>query len=110
MSKGQINEAVQKILATALLGELESPGFLVTITAVKCAPDFSVAKILVSVLPDKFSGTALKNLRKKSKVLSEIIKKRFNLTKGPFLEWKIDDSLKRVSKIEDTLEKIKQGE
>ena len=74
MSKGQINEAVQEILATALLRNL-SPLVLVTITAVKCAPDFSVAKISVSVLPDKFSGTALKNLRKKSKVLSEIIKK-----------------------------------
>lgn len=110
MSKTQISETVQEILATALPGEIESPGFLITITDLNCASDFSLARVSVSILPEKFSGTALKNLRKKSKILSEIIKKKLKLVKGPFLVWEIDDGFKKASSIEASLDRIKQGD
>lgn len=108
MSNLQTNETVKHYLAEAIIGEVESPNFLITITRVECSPDFSVANIFVSILPENFSGTALKNLRKKSSLLSKVLKNRLKLIKGPYLNWEIDEDLKRAIKIEETLEEIKK--
>lgn len=107
MSILQINELAKHYLAEAIIGEVESPNFLITVTKVKCTSNFSMIKAFVSVLPENFSGTALKNLRKKSSLLSKILKNKFKLTKGPYLSWEIDEDLKRSLKIEETLEEIR---
>lgn len=108
MSNLQTNETVKHYLAEAIIGEVESPNFLITITRAECSPDFSVANIFVSILPENFSGTALKNLRKKSSLLSKVLKNKLKLIKGPYLNWEIDEDLKRAIKIEETLEEIKK--
>ncbi|HPT08328.1 MAG TPA: 30S ribosome-binding factor RbfA [bacterium] len=109
MSKvDQLNRIIQHNLAEIIVGEIESPNFLITISKVECSSDLSKAKIFISVLPDKFSGTALKKLRAKSGFISGILKKKASLVKSPYLEWLIDEDLKRASAIEETLEIISQ--
>lgn len=108
MSNIQTNESVKHYLAESIVGEVETPNFLITITRAECAPDFSVANVFISVLPENFSGTALKNLRKKSSLLSKILKNKLKLIKGPYLNWEIDEDLKRFIRIEETLEEIKR--
>ncbi len=107
MSKiDSINELIKNTLAESIIGEVESPNFLITITRADCSPDLSRAKIFVSVLPNNFSGTALRNLRNKSVFLSKILKNRARLTKNLYLEWFIDEDLKKMEKIDNLLDEI----
>ncbi len=111
MSKvNQLNKIIQHNLAEIIVGEIESPNFLITVSNVECSSDLSTAKIFISVLPSNFSGTALKKLRAKSGLMSGILKKKAYLVKSPYLEWLIDEDLKRASAIEETLEIISREE
>ncbi|MFA5644670.1 MAG: 30S ribosome-binding factor RbfA [Patescibacteria group bacterium] len=103
----QLNEIIKHTLAEIIIGEIESPNFLITISRVGCSPDLSLAKVFISVLPENFSGTALKKLRSKSSLLNKILKNKANLVRSPRLQWFIDEDLKKFSEIEETLEKIK---
>ncbi len=104
MSKSEI---VKKYLSEIITSEIESPNFLITISKVESSSNLSFAKVFLSILPENFSGTALKKLRNKSAFLSKSLKDKANLVKAPRLEWVIDEDLKRSSKIEETLELIK---
>jgi ribosome-binding factor A len=111
MSKEKkLGEIIKHYLAELIVGEVDSPTFLITITRVECPSDLKLAKVFISVLPENFSGTALKNLRNKSSFLSKELKKRANLNKNPKLQWSIDNDLKRAFGIEEILEEIKREE
>ncbi|MFH1412713.1 MAG: ribosome-binding factor A [bacterium] len=101
----QINQLLHSELADLAQQYIQIDGVLITITQVECSPDLKRAKIFVSVLPDKFFGTALKELRKHSKLF---IKKlgRLNLRSTPRLEWTIDSREKKAAEIEDILKQI----
>ena len=104
----QTSRLIQHNLAEIIIGEIESPNFLITISRVKCSPDLSMADIYISVLPNNFSGTALKKMRAKSGLLAKIIKGRAYLTKTPRLQFFIDEDLKKMDEIDEILEIIKK--
>ena len=108
MSKAdQVSRLIQHSLAEIIIGEIESPNFLITISRVKCSPDLFVADVFISVLPKNFSGTALKKMRAKSRLLAKILKDRAGLTKTPRLQFFIDEDLKKMDEIDEILEIIK---
>ncbi|PKM91068.1 ribosome-binding factor A [Candidatus Falkowbacteria bacterium HGW-Falkowbacteria-1] len=104
----QLNEIIKSYLGEIITSEIESPNFLITISEVHCSSDLSTAKVFVSILPENFSGTALKRLRSKSGHLSKILKTKARLVRVPKLFWAIDASFKAVKKIGDIFEEIEK--
>lgn len=103
----QMNEIIKHGLAEVMIGEVEAPNFLITITRVECSSDLSFAKIFISVLPDGLSGTALKRLRAKNGILAKLLKQKTRITKTPRFIWHIDEELKIANKINETLDQIR---
>lgn len=106
----QLNSIIKHGLAEVIIGEVATPNFLITISRVECSSDLSLAKVFVSVLPDNFSGTALKRLRSSSGILAKLLKDKTKIIKVPHLSWGIDENLKRAEKINETLEIIRSEE
>ncbi|MDO8261450.1 MAG: ribosome-binding factor A, partial [Candidatus Magasanikbacteria bacterium] len=59
----QINELLREELSILMSRETPIPNGLITITRVKCSPDLKNATILISVLPENVSGSALRKVR-----------------------------------------------
>ncbi len=105
----QINELLHQELAKLISKEVEAPNFMITISYVDCSPDFKSAKIGISVLPEKFSGTALEKLRSHSPQFINNLNKKLKLKSIPRLNWLIDTTEKEAREIEEILDKIKKN-
>lgn len=107
MSKiDQINEIIHRELAMAVNQELQLPNVLVTISYVFCDQDLRSARVGVSVLPDKLTGTALKRLKASSGIFAKIIAKNTRLRKAPKLIWEFDDTERKAAELEEVFLKI----
>jgi len=105
----QVNELIKRELADSINREACLENGLITISFVECSPDFNFAKIGISVLPHNLAGTALKNLRQKSGVFAQILRKKTRLRRIPHFQWEIDDTEARASVIEGLIEQIKEN-
>lgn len=103
----QINELIQHELSDILSREAFFDNYMVTITKVDCSPDLNQAKISISVLPDKFFGSALKKIRQQTGLFSKILGKKIKLRKIPRINWVADTTEKEAAEIEKILNKIK---
>jgi ribosome-binding factor A len=109
MSKvDQLNELLHRELARAINKELELPEVFVTVTYVSCTPDLQYAKVIVSVLPDKMAGTALKKLKASSGRMVSGIIKHTRLRKAPHLLWEFDPTERKAAALEDVFLKINE--
>lgn len=104
----QLNDIIKNGLAEVIIGEVESPNFLITISRVSCSSDLAVAKVFVSILPENFSGTALKKLRNKSGVLARLLKNKTKVIKVPRLVWFIDEDLKKIAEFDRAMDEIRE--
>lgn len=102
----QINELLRNELAMAVSREIPIENGMITVTYVEATPDLNFAKIGVSVLPEKYNGTALKNLRAKSGLLASIIRNKVKLRKIPKFNWVIDSTEKEAADIEKFIDEI----
>lgn len=105
---GQINELLRAELARMIEEHLEIPGILVTVTHVDCSPDLNHAKIMVSVLPEKYTGTILEKLRKYTAEFSKTLLKTTRLRHIPRLNWQIDNTEVKAAEIDKILNNISQ--
>ena len=106
----QFNDIIKNGLAEVIIGEVEAPNFLITISRVSCSSDLAVAKVFVSILPENFSGTALKKLRNKSGVLAKLLKNKTRIIKVPRFIWLIDEDLKKMAEFDKTMDEIREEE
>ena len=106
----QINELLKHELALLISQEVFAPDFLITVSYVDCSPDLNNAKVGISVLPDKFSGTALEKLKKHSALFNKALNKKIKIRRIPRLSWKIDTTEKEAAELEDVLAKIREEE
>lgn len=104
----QLNDIIKNGLAEVIIGEVEAPNFLITVSRVNCSSDLAIAKVFISILPENFSGTALKKLRNKSGVLAKLLKNKTKIIKVPRLIWLIDEDLKKMAEFDKTIEEIKE--
>jgi len=104
----QLNELLHRELAEAINRELEFPEVFVTVTYVSCTPDLQHAKVIVSVLPDKMAGTALKKLKASSGRIAASIIKKTRLRKIPRLLWEFDPTERKAAILEDVFLKINE--
>ena len=107
--KEQLDELLKNQLSEILSKESLFPDGLITITKVDCSPDLQNAKILISVLPDHKSGSALKALRSNSHIGKALGQQKI-LRKMPKLNWQIDSLEKHAFELEEYMQKIKEEE
>jgi ribosome-binding factor A len=104
---GQINELLRAELAQLIEQRLELPGTLITVTKVESSPDLNYAKISISVLPEKFTGTALELLRKNTGAFSKALLKKTRLRHIPRFNWHVDDTEMRAAEIDELFKQLK---
>jgi ribosome-binding factor A len=102
----QINELLKNKLAHLISREIPLDNGLITVVYVNTSPDLKYAKIAVSVLPEKFAGTALERLRKQGGFFSQIIRKETRLRKIPKFNWVLDTTEKEAAEIEEVFREI----
>jgi len=101
----RVNEALKEIIGTALAREIKDPriGF-VTLTGVDTAPDFSPAKVFVSVYgKQKQKDATLEGLRAARPYLQRLISDELDLKRTPTLEFVYDQSVDQGMRIQAML-------
>lgn len=105
----QVSQLLHSQLAELVQREIQLDGVLITIAWVECSPDLRQAKIGVSVLPDKYYGTALTALRQASGRLRQGLS-RLNLKFLPRLVWEIDNTEKKAAELEEVFKQAEQNQ
>ena len=81
---------LQQELATIINQEVQLEGVLLTVGFVDLSPDLKQARIGISVLPDKFYGTALTAVRRAGGDIKRRLAKNLKWRAVPRLVWEID--------------------
>jgi ribosome-binding factor A len=103
----KISRMIQKEMASIFQQESRNlfGGKMISVTVVHVSPDLSVAKIYLSIFPEKDKMEFLETIKQKSKILRNELGKRirFQVKSIPELAFFIDDSLDYIKHIEDIL-------
>ena len=104
----KVNRLLEKELAEILRQETaKTRGLLVSVSAVRTAPDLSFAKVFVSVFPSDKASDTVKNLNDHVSGIRGALgnKVRYQLRVIPELRFDIDDSLDYLERIDELLKK-----
>ena len=104
----RINKQLGIELSTILSREIVSEKYMITITYVKCTQDLKEAKVGISVLPKKYTGTVLRELKKNTMDIVEQLKKRLTLNRIPHLQWEVDKTEREAQELDDVLEEVRK--
>ena len=105
----KVGREIQKDLAELIRskGMAFFEGAMVSVSGVKVSPDFSLAKVYVSIFPSDKTAKVMDIIAENSKAfrgeLGAKIGKQIRIT--PDLSWFVDDSLDYVQHIEELLKK-----
>ena len=82
-------------------------GSLVTVTAVRVSPDFSYAKIYVSIFPFERSGEVMQALEHNIRLVRGALGQRIRnqLKNVPEIQFFLDDSLEYIEHIDEALKR-----
>jgi len=106
----QINELIRQELSLIIAREIEFPeNIFVTITRVKTAGDLKHARILITVLPENKTGTALEILKKNYPVIQQELNDKLVMKFVPKIEFLIDETEKQAQEIEKILDELRNS-
>ena len=99
----KLDSLLMKEISNIIQFDLNNPeiGF-VTVSEVRVSPDLSKAKVYVSFFGKNYEVAVLK--KSKGYIKSELAK-RLNMRKIPDLEFIVDDTLEKVARIEEIVNK-----
>lgn len=101
----RVNELIQIALAEILQKEMnENPFGMITVTGVEISPDFSFAKIFVSVLMEDKAKEAILALNEDAKEYRYQLANRIRIRVTPELKFVYDDSTLRGSRISSLID------
>lgn len=98
---GEIRRAIQSELSRGL-NDPRVRG-MVSITEVVLAPDFSVARVRVSVMPDDRASLTLSGLRAGAGFLRRRVMDETRISRVPRLEFELDDRIKRQAALDEAI-------
>ncbi|MDP2736639.1 MAG: 30S ribosome-binding factor RbfA [bacterium] len=104
----QLNEQLKEELANLIIKEVPLENGLITVSYVICSPDLKYAKVAISVLPEKFAGTALAGLRKHNSTFSQNLRQKLKIRQIPRFHWVLDTTESKAAEIEDIIKQIKE--
>lgn len=103
----QINELLRVDLSRFINEEIELPeNSMATITNVETTPDLKIAKIFITIFPDKLRGTILEKLNKHARLFHERLKEELNTKFIPNLKFLIDEQELYANQIDQILDEI----
>jgi ribosome-binding factor A len=105
---GQIDELLKTELGKLIAERIELNDGLITIVFVHCSPDLQRAKVAVSVLPERLTGTALRELKRHTAGFATYLKKHTRLRHIPILDWQLDITEKEAAKLDDVFRQIEE--
>lgn len=104
MRQEKIERQIQRDVAEIFQKEAADilRGILVTVTGVRVSPDFSYAKIYVSIFPFEKSAVVMADLKQQNWFIRRALGQRLRnqLKSIPELEFFLDDSLEYIEKID----------
>lgn len=110
-------ERVGQLIQTAIAKLMQDyfqdePGSFVTVTGVDVSPDYSVAKVFVSVLPDEptFVADVLRRLKLQSKRMRYELAHEINLRSMPQIRFSFDESVRAGSHMSSVLNKLQDSD
>lgn len=109
----KIRKTMMKEIGDILLKDIRDARIkgIVSVTDIELSTDYSFAKVYVSILVnDEEKQQALEALREKEPHVRYEIGKRIRLRLTPKIEFHLDDSLERGSRISALIDKISKGE
>lgn len=106
----KLNELLRQEIAEYVNRELPIVEFMITIVHVSCSPDLKNASILFSVIPEKFTGTALRQLRSVNSALAKHLKQKLRIHHIPKFNWVFDPTEKEAAIIEDYISHLDEME
>ena len=98
--KFKIQEVLREIVSNFINTETNKTS-LITVTRVDVSPNLSTCDIYVTVFPETAEESALNFLKRKRPDVKTEIKKKMNMRKIPFVDFKIDMGEKNRQKIQD---------
>lgn len=102
MSKVErVNELLHREIANFINKNLELNDVLLTVSYIISSPDFKLAKVGVSVLPENRAGKVLEKLRSMSSSLAKEIAKKTKLRRVPRFVWEFDETEKEAAKLDE---------
>ncbi|MBR0037325.1 MAG: 30S ribosome-binding factor RbfA [Bacteroidales bacterium] len=104
----KVNRLIEKELAEIIRQETaKTRGLMVSVSAVRTAPDLSFAKVFVSVFPSDRGTEIVKNLNTHVSGIRGALgnQVRYQLRIIPELRFEIDDSLDCLERIDELLKK-----
>lgn len=104
MRQEKIERQIQRDVAEIFQKEAADilRGILVTVTGVRVSPDFSYAKIYVSIFPFEKSAVVMTDLKQQNWFIRRALGQRLRnqLKSVPEIEFFLDDSLEYIEKID----------
>jgi ribosome-binding factor A len=105
----RLNELIKKELGETILKEIEFPtSVLATITRVETASNLSVARVFLSVFPEKFMAQTLKTLNFQIYFLQQELNHKLQMRPVPRLIFCQEKETVQAGRIEELLEKTKE--
>lgn len=106
----RINELIKRQLSSIFVRELELPHeSFVTVTDVKTSKDLSECMVHVGITPDDSAQEVLTYLEHRSKIFHKELNEKIKLRKIPKISFKLDETEKKATHIEQILDDIAQN-
>ncbi len=104
----RVNSEIKKELSAIMLTELRNPKIdtIYSITSVETTPDLAISTVYISVLDSAKEKDILKEIVSAGSYLRGLLAKRIKLRVTPRLIFKLDNSEKYASKIDNILKNI----
>jgi len=107
----RINELVQRELSAYLRKRYQSEAAAITITSVEIAPDLKTGKVFVSILgPEDAVAGRMAWLRRQARELRREVGRHVVMKWTPLLDYVLDDSAVRATRVMQILYEIEQRE
>ena len=109
----RVRKTMMKEIGDILLKDIRDTRIkgIVSVTDIELASDYSYAKVFISILGnDEEKISALEALKEKEPHVRYEIGKRIRLRLTPKIDFRLDDSLERGSRISALIDKISKGE
>lgn len=100
---------IKEEIADIILRKIKDPrlGF-VTVTDVEMTQDLKMAKIYISVMQEETEGLSISILNSAKGMIRTELNKRIRVKFVPTLDFRIDESIDRGSRIDKLLKEIKE--
>lgn len=101
----QLESTLQRTIGQIIAKGLSDPRLrgLVSVTQVKLTEDKQTAVVHVSVMPDQYEQSSVRALRHAAKHIRHEVSQRVDARHVPYLDFKIDHSLKKQAEVMDAI-------